>query len=297
MPHFRETAVETNGVRLHCVAAGHGPLILFLHGFPEFWYEWKQQLLSFSADRLAVAPDLRGYNLSDKPASPEAYRRRVLVEDIRGIADHYRDGRRLVLVGHDWGGVLAWAFAMTCPRYLDGLIIINAPHPVIFSRLLASDPEQQRASEYMLMFRSARAEEILARDDYAALRGQLLAPLLNSGTFTREDEAAYLAAWSQPGALTGALNYYRASRLAPGTAPAAGEIAPDPARSRVTVPTLVIWGEQDSALSVHNLEGLEEFVPQLTVRRIPDGSHWVVHEKPDEISRYIREFIGTMSAP
>ena len=296
MSVLQHSYVEANGVRLHCVASGRGSLILFLHGFPEFWYLWREQLRAFGTDHLAVAPDMRGYNLSDKPAATEAYRPRVLLEDIRGVADHFRAGGKLTLVGHDWGGALAWAFAMAHPEYLHKLVIVNAPHPAIFGHLLAADPQQREASQYMLLFRSPRAEEILARDNYAALRRQLLAPLLDTGVFTAADEAAYLAAWSQPGALTGSLNYYRASRLVPAPRDAPLDPAAHPLRVEagmiVNVPTLVIWGERDTALSVRNLEGLEGFVPHLSVRRIPAGSHWVIHERRAEVNGYIRAFIS-----
>ncbi|HKV04135.1 MAG TPA: alpha/beta hydrolase [Candidatus Acidoferrales bacterium] len=298
-PKFKDQYVKVNGIELHCVTAGKGPLILFLHGFPEFWYEWKNQLPEFGKDHLAVAPDMRGYNLSEKPSGVEQYRVDVLVADILGLADHYSPNRKFVLVAHDWGGAVAWAFAIAHPERLDKLVIINAPHPGVFGRLLTSDPDQQKASQYMLMFRSPQAESILSANNYASLVDAVLGPGLKTGVFTEEDKAAYIKAWSQPGALTGGLNYYRASRVGP-PAPAqtASEIgasvtnfASDPSQLMVKVPTLVIWGEKDTALTVHNLEGLDQYVPQLTVKRVPDGSHWVIHEKPAEVNGYIRDFI------
>src|SRR5690348_6018977 len=123
----RDSYVTVNGVRLHYVSAGKGPLILFLHGFPEFWYEWKDQLAEFGKDHLAVAPDLRGYNLSDKPAALDQYKMNVLVEDIRALGDHFSHQKKFVLVGHDWGGAVAWAFAIAHPEMLEKLVIINAP--------------------------------------------------------------------------------------------------------------------------------------------------------------------------
>jgi len=295
---FREMYVTANGLRLHCVAAGDGPLMLFLHGFPEFWYEWKEQLKEFGKDHLAVAPDLPGYNLSDKPSGLEAYRGNVLVEDIRGVADHFRNGQKFILVGHDWGGALAWALAIAHPEYVQKLVIVNAPHPAIFARLLASNADQQSASQYMLMFRSPGAEAMLSANNYAALVGAVLCDLLKSGAFHEADKDAYLKAWAQPGALTGGFNYYRANHLGPpvpsemaGVIGASGNLAPDPAQMIVRVPTLVIWGEKDTALTTHNLEGLDRFVPDLTVKRIPDGSHWVIHEKRAEVNGYIREFV------
>ena len=296
---FNETYVKVNGIRLHCVTAGEGPLIIFLHGFPEFWYEWKDQLQEFGKDHLAVAPDLPGYNLSDKPGELSEYRSEMLLEDIRELADHFRHNRKLVLVGHDWGGGLAWAFAIAHPEYLEKLVIINAPHPAIFERLLASDPKQQEASQYMFMFRSSKAEAILSANNYASLTEHVLDPLLKSGAFTETEKDAYLKAWSRPGALTGGLNYYRANHLGPPASPQIeAEIGPSTndfgvgsASMVVKVPTLVIWGEKDTALVTRNLDDLHEFVPNLVIKRVPDGSHWVVHEKPAEVNSYIRALI------
>jgi len=296
---LNDTYVAVNGIRLHCVTAGSGPLMLFLHGFPEFWYEWKEQLREFSTDHLVVAPDCRGYNLSDKPASLNAYRVPALLEDIRGLADHFRGGKKFILVAHDWGGALAWAFAMAHPEYLERLIIINAPHPIIFQKLLANDPEQQQASQYMLLLRSPNAEMQLSTGNYAFLVQIVLRELLSSGKLNEADKEEYIKAWSQPGALTGGLNYYRANEVGPPAPPevekeigASGvKFSLDPALGIVRVPTLVIWGEKDMALTVRNLDGLEKLVPQLTVKRVPDGSHWVIHEKPAEVNAYIRAFI------
>jgi pimeloyl-ACP methyl ester carboxylesterase len=223
----------------------------------------------------------------------------VLLEDIRGLADHFRQGKKFVLVAHDWGGALAWMFAIAHPEYLEKLIIINAPHPAIFRQLLANDATQQQASQYMLMFRSPQAEAVLSANRCAVLVENVLEPLLKSGALTEADKGEYLKAWSQPGALNGGLNYYRANHAGPPVPPEMeGSIGPsalnmdmNPAYFTVRVPTLVIWGEKDVALTVKNLDGLENYVPELRVKRVPDGSHWVVHEKTAEVNGYIREFI------
>ena len=296
---MKDTYVSVNGIRLHCVCEGAGELVLFLHGFPEFWYAWRRQLAEFGREWLAVAVDLPGYNLSDKPAEVARYRASALLEDIRACAAHFSGGRPFVLVGHDWGGALAWAFALAHPEALSRLVIVNAPHPAIFARLLAQDREQQAASQYMLTFRAPGAEALLSRDGYQALAAIVLDPLMRAGVFSEADRAAYLEAWARPGALTGGLNYYRASRLAPpdlrdpGAAPPLVAPAPPAEALTVRVPTLVIWGEKDTALLVRNLEGLERFVPELTVRRIANGSHWVVHEQPELVNAAIREFLGS----
>jgi pimeloyl-ACP methyl ester carboxylesterase len=285
----------TNNISLHYASAGAGPLILFVHGFPEFWYEWKDQLQEFSRDHFAVAPDMRGYNLSSKPAEVKAYRAGHLVEDLRLLIDHL-GGRPCVMVAHDWGGAVAWNFAAQHPEYLARLVMINAPHPVTFARELRDNPAQQRASAYMNLFRSEKAERVLSENNYARLQRMTLDSWgANGGVATDADRAAYLAAWAQPGALTGALNYYRASPLHPpedGGASGAAALQLDARTFHVHVPTLVIWGLRDEALLPGNLNGLEAHVSDLTVRRVPDASHWLVHEMPALASRLIRDFLA-----
>jgi pimeloyl-ACP methyl ester carboxylesterase len=287
---FQHKYADVNNIRIHYVTVGKGKLILFLHGFPEFWYEWKNQLAEFGRDYQAVAPDMRGYNLSSKPAEVEQYRMKYLIEDIRALAE-YLGSKKFILVAHDWGAGVAWPFAIRHPDYLEKLIIINGPHPVIFTRELRDNPEQQKASRYIMVHRAPQAEEILSRDNYGELASSLLQNGLKQGYFTEEDRKEYIEAWSQPGALTGGLNYYRAARLGPFTGETDDILSADPSLFTVKVPTLVIWGEKDKWLLTGNLEGLEKYVPNLTIKRIPDGSHWVIHEKPEMVNSYIREFI------
>ena len=281
-----------NGLRLHYVAAGTGPLILFVHGFPEFWYEWKDQLTDFGRDHLAVAPDMRGFNLSGKPPLVKDYRAKHLVEDLRLLAAHLGHAR-FVLVAHDWGGAVAWSLAAMHPELIEKLVVINAPHPVTFARELRDNLAQQQASAYMNLFRSDKAERVLSENDYGRLARMTLDEwAANGGKATDADRSAYLAAWSEPGALTGGLNYYRASPLhppEPGSLSALPEL--DPAIFHVRVPTLVIWGERDVALLTGNLDGLEDHVDDLRIVPIPEGSHWVVHEQPARINALIRDFI------
>jgi pimeloyl-ACP methyl ester carboxylesterase len=299
---------EVNGVRLHYAKAGKGPLLVFLHGFPEFWYEWKHQIAEFSRDFTVVAPDMRGYNLSTKPTELSAYAMPALVEDLRALSTELlktTGAERFTLVAHDWGGVVAWVFAAMHPQLLDRLIIVNAPHPTVFGRLLREDAAQQRASQYMLMFRSPAAEATLSANNYQQLTAMVLGAGLRDATVTDADRQAYIAAWSQPGALTGGLNFYRASQIGPPTPTAGAQGAPAPAAPPtaeaasaatpplvIRVPTLVIWGEKDTALLPANLDGLDQFVPELTVKRIPDGTHWVVRENAPEVNRLIREYLA-----
>jgi pimeloyl-ACP methyl ester carboxylesterase len=280
---WKDRYAEVNGVKLHYVEEGRGPLIIFLHGFPEFWYEWKDLLPEFGKDHHAVAPDMRGYNLSDKPEKVEAYMIPTIVEDIRALADKL-GAKRFVLVGHDWGGVIAWAFAAAHPEMLDKLIIVNAPHPTVFGRELASNPNQQKASAYFNLFNSDAAEATLSQNNFAALTGLL------KGWATDDDRKAYLENWNR--GITGGLNYYRASQL---RSPAGGATAPaSPVLSApmtISTPTLVIWGEKDTALLTGNLDGLEKYVKALRVVRIPEGSHWVIHEQRDLVIQSMRKFL------
>jgi len=303
-PPIAHEYANVNGQRLHYARAGSGPLIVFLHGFPEFWYEWKHQIAEFSRDHTTVAPDMRGYNLSSKPAELSAYQMQHLVEDVRALAAEIlksTGGTTFTLVAHDWGGVVAWVFAALHPEMLDKLVIVNAPHPTIFGKLLRDDPAQQKASAYMLMFRAPEAEATLSANSYQWLTTAVLGGGINAGTVTEDDRKAYVEAWSQAGALTGGLNYYRSSGIGPAPRPAAtpSATAEPPAAAPaappaliVRVPTLVIWGEKDTALLPVNLEGLDQVVPALTVRRIADGTHWVVRENAAEVNRLIRDFLA-----
>jgi pimeloyl-ACP methyl ester carboxylesterase len=293
---FQSQFADVNGVRLHYVSEGHGKLMLFVHGFPEFWGEWVDQLKEFGRDHRAVAFDMRGYNLSSKPHNLKAYHATALIEDLRALADHLGH-KKFTLVAHDWGGAVAWSFAARHPEWLERLVIINAPHPAIFARELLYNPDQRRASEYMLTLRSPEAEKILSVNNFSYLIDRLFHEVGVKWQITESVRQKYIEAWSRPGALTGGLNYYRVSPLYP------PESKEDEQRIRtildlpiemftVKVPTLVIWGELDHALMIGNLHGMEKYVENLTVERIPEGSHWVVHEQPDLVNLLIRSFIG-----
>ena len=285
---------EVNGIRLHYAARGSGRLMLFLHGFPEFWYAWHAQVDEFGRDHLAAAPDMRGFNLSSRPGDPDQYTIEYLVGDIRELAAHLSPDP-FILAAHDWGGAVAWAFAAAHPELLDRLVIVNSPHPAVFARELQHNPAQRAASQYMRMFRRPEAEEILSANNYQAMF-DALSEIAGRWRMSDRERELYLAAWSRPGALTGGLNYYRAGPLyppAPGEPPRLeGLIEYLRTTARVRVPTLVIWGERDTALLTGNLDGLDEFVPDLTVVRVPDASHWILHEQPDRVNAAIRSFIS-----
>ena len=295
MEHF---FAPVNGIKLHCVAEGaaDAPLMIFIHGFPEFWYAWKDQLAEFGKDHRAVAFDLRGHNLSDKPEGVDAYRVKPLLADLRQLIEHLQAGnsdKSCILVAHDWGGAIAWTFAAAYPQYVKKLVIINAPHTVPFARALASDPAQQEASNYMLLLRHPKAERVLMENNYELLLKMFSRTADGHCALSDEEIPLYREAWSQPGALSCALNLYRASPLYPPTAddPGAAALKLDPAALTVRVPTLVIWGEADTALGTILLDGLETLVPDLRIRRIPEGSHWVIHEQPQQVSAAIRDFL------
>ncbi|MEZ5613775.1 MAG: alpha/beta hydrolase [Rhodocyclaceae bacterium] len=284
--------VDFDDVRLHYVDAGDGPLMLFVHGFPEFWHAWQEQLGEFSRDHRTVALDLRGHNLSGKPAEVKAYRPKHLVADLRRLIEHL-GSRPAIVVAHDWGGAAAWNLAAAHPEYIGKLVIINSPHPVTFARELRDNAAQQQASAYMNWLCRPGAAEKLLEDDCARLAALLTQSTADPRWLTPELLARYREAWTQPGAMDASLNFYRASPLHPATPeePGASGIHLKPGDFIVRVPTLVIWGERDTALLPGLLDGLDALVPNLTLKRIPDGSHWVIHERPGEVNRLIREFI------
>ncbi len=287
---------DVNGERLHYATAGSGKLMLFLHGFPDFWRIWRRQLEVFGRTHQVVAPDMRGYNLSSKPVDVHAYELPILVEDIASLVDYFGHPTATV-VGHDWGGVVAWEFAQAHRERVERLVIINAPHPAILRRELAHNAAQQRASQYLLRFRSSQAEAVLSANTFAVLTDSVVKPGRQQGYFTEEDANAYVTAWSQPGALTGALNYYRAADFRPGMtlSDAVSDQSGEPLSGVVTTPTLVIWGEQDTVLLAGNLEGLEQYVPRVRIERVPDASHAIIHENPDLLNTLIHDFMEEKS--
>jgi pimeloyl-ACP methyl ester carboxylesterase len=286
--HFADLG---NGIRLHYATAGQPGArpILFLHGFPEYWGAWEDLLPYFDDGWHAVAPDLRGFNLSISPTEVAAYRARELIDDFERLCTHL-GWPNVTVVAHDWGGAAAWQWAIARPERIGRLVVLNSPHPVTFARDLAGDPAQQAASAYMNWLRAPGAEAGLAKHDYQALDTffhSMQRP--DRPWYTPERAARYREVWAR--GLTGGLNYYRASPLHP---PQPGESLPllDPAQFHVRVPTLVQWGEADRALPVRLVEGLDELVDDLTIERLPDATHWLAHEEPAAIARAISRFCG-----
>jgi pimeloyl-ACP methyl ester carboxylesterase len=276
----REAAV--NGVRLHYVEAGDGPPVVLLHGFPQFWHTWRHQVPALAAAGFrALAPDQRGYNLSDKPPAIDDYRVENLAADVAGLIRHTGHARAAV-VGHDWGGAVAWAVAIRHPELVERLVILNSPHPAAFARELRTAAQLAR-SWYVFFFQLPWLPEwTIRRGNFAGLERVLRRDPVRPETFTDEDIRLYKEALARPGALTAALNWYRAL----------GRRANRPTGPRlVRAPTLLIWGERDRYLGRRLSEGLEPWVPDLRVERMPDASHWVPEEWPERVNGLMIDFL------
>ncbi len=275
---------DLGDVRLHYMEAGEGPLVLLLHGFPQFWYEWRHQIPALvEAGFRVVAPDMRGYHLSDKPPGVRAYRLELLARDVERLILACGEGAAVV-VGHDWGAIVAWIAAMRNPRRIERLVILNVPHPARFLNGLLS-PMQLLRSSYMFFFQIPRLpEEVIRAGDFALLRSALRRDPVRAGAFTAEDIERYVGAMAQPGALTATLNYYRALLRNPGEMRALLE--------RIEAPVLVIWGERDRFLSRRLAEPPPPWVPNLLrVERLPDASHWVAEDSPREVNTLLIDFL------
>ena len=273
--------ITANGIQLHYVTQGEGPLMLFLHGFPEFWYSWRGQIPEFAKDHKVVALDLRGYNDSDKPEGLAAYQMMELVKDVEGVMRGLGYDR-CILAGHDWGGAIAWSFAYTYPTLLDRLIVLNLPHPAKFVEGLRM-PQQWMRSWYILFFQLPWLPEFLLQvGDYQSIEKIFRGMAIDKSAFTDADITAFKTAAAKRGALTAMLNYYRAifnpKRL-------------EPTWDILEVPTLLIWGENDAALGKELTYGTETYVRDFHLRYIPNCSHWVQQEQPQLVNQYIREFL------
>ena len=284
---------QVNGVRLHYLSSGVGRPLLFIHGFPEYSGAWTPQLREFGKTRRAMALDLRGYNRSDKPAGVDQYHIKILAEDLRQFIE-VNAGGCCDVVAHDWGGLCAWRLAARHPECVAKLVIINSPHPAMLYRDLLESAPQCEAMQYVLLFRSAEAEQILSANDFARLSRMFDSWPIGGERLDPTVVAAYKAAWSEPGALTSLLNYYRATSLhVPGPgAPGVSSLRPWLTEWIVRVPTRVIWGERDPALLPKLLDGLGAYVPGVEICRIPMGTHWVAHEFPAEVNRLIEQFFS-----
>lgn len=283
-----------NGIDLHFASAGNPnkPLMLMIHGFPEFWYAWKDLMPNFSNDYYVVAPDMRGYNLSSKPEGIENYKPKHLVDDVvRLIKALGKD--KAIVVAHDWGGAIAWNLAISNPEVIDRLIILNAPHPYIFAKALAEDPIQQASSQYMNWLRRSGSEDILMQDNFIKLEGFFNKPN-QLHWCVGEVRDAYHAAWSVPNAVKSAVNWYRGSPLYPPTGDDLGakKLQLNPQDFIVKSRTLVIWGMQDAALPPGLIDGLSAFIPNGEIVLLENATHWLVHEYPAQIASKIKRYLN-----
>ena len=281
--------VDLGAITLSVTDEGAGPPIIFLHGFPELGRAWGKVTRQLVPQFRCIMPDQRGYNLSDKPDGVDAYSLDQLTADIDRLAcalglDTF------ALAGHDWGGIVAWFYAARAPHRVSKLLIANAPHPVLFQNALIDDPKQRLVSQYITALRQAGADQSFLVDGPEGLWNRLFAA---NPAFTASDKAAYMAAWAQPDCVASMLNWYRAS---PFIVPEPGESVARPAwletaKLTISVPTLILWGLQDTVLLPSLLNGLDDYVTDLTIRELPQAGHALIHEAPEEIALLIRDFM------
>jgi pimeloyl-ACP methyl ester carboxylesterase len=289
--NLRSIALST-GVTLDVATAGdaaHPPIIL-LHGFPESHRTWRHVIPQLATDHFVIAPDQRGFARSSKPANVTDYTPDKMVADLLALADHFGI-ETFTLVGHDWGGAIAWMAALQNPKRVARLVIVNAPHPFVFQKTLFDDMAQRQASQYIRHFRDTSIDRGLVGAGLEKFFGTTFAKVLTT-VVAGEDKAAYLDEWSQPGAMTAMLNWYRASSV---IVPAMDETPERPAFldgpfPPVTQPTLVVWGVKDKALLPSQLEGLDKLVPDLTIAKV-DAGHFVPWENADAVVNAIRGWL------
>lgn len=283
----KQEHIEVGGVRLHLRHAGDGELLLFLHGFPESSLTWAKQIQEFSSRYHTVAPDGRGFGQSDILPSRDDYRIKRLVGDVLAVADHF-GAERFTLIGHDWGGVVAWIAAAWHPDRIARLVIVNAPHPTLFQARLEEDPAQRAASAYIGRLTTG---EVPPAD---ALWTAIFTDTEKRGLIDEAERAELLTAWQRPGAVEAMLNWYRAAPFdfscVGGTG--AGTL---PRPLRVDVPTLVIWGLDDKVLLPSLLDGLDALVPDLTVATFADAGHAILREQPERVMARIADYLVTRS--
>lgn len=293
-PQTTRIALST-GVTLHVAQGGPAdaaPIIL-LHGFPESHRTWRHVAPALARDYRVIVPDQRGFGASERPQGVEPYRTEHIVADLLALADAYRLDR-FTLIGHDWGGAVAWAAALKHGDRLERLVIVNAPHPLLFQRSVIDDPAQRRASQYIRAFRSPTMEKGIEAMGLGTFFEKTFGGHADLDAIPPEERRAYLKDWQQEGALSAMLNWYRASNL---DVPAVDEPGSKPLWTRapfprVTVPTLVAWGMKDKALLPVQLEGLDELVDDLTLVRVAEAGHFVPWERPEPVVSAIRDFMA-----
>ena len=268
-----------NGIKLHTIIIGNGEPIILLHGFPDFWYGWKNVILGLKDDFKLIVPDTRGINLSDKPESEDDYKIDILVEDIKELANKLNI-KEFTLVGHDWGGAIAWAFGYKYPKMLKKLIIINAPHPAIFRKKIEKNAKQRRSSGYIFQLLKPGGEQSLLKNDMMGLKAAVFGTTKKKNAFTEEDKQKYIEVWSKPNSILCGVNYYRANRRIEQSA------------GIIDVPTLVIHGMKDIFVRSIVLEALPEYVKNLKIVKAENSSHWVNHDDPELVISSIKDFLS-----
>lgn len=280
----RDESVDVGGVNLHVVTAGPaaGPLLVMLHGFPEFWWAFRRQIPFFvRAGYHVVAPDQRGYNASDKPSGLQAYGLERLSSDVAHLI-RAAGRQRAYVLGHDWGAVVGFALAIFRPELVEKLVVINGPHPLAIVRALRARPSQLLRSAYIAAFQLPRLPEwLLGRQENMLARG-VLRRTSRPGTFTAEDLDVYGRAWAQPGAFRAQLNWYRSAARHPVRLPRQG---------KVDVPTLLLWGECDQFLGLEVAQSSQRFADSAELLTYDDGTHWLHHEHPERINPQILRFL------
>lgn len=287
-PSWRHDYAHVNNIRVHYVTAGEGPLMLMLHGFPEFWYSWRHQIPVMAERFRVAAPDMRGYNQTEKPVGVSHYRIGALMGDVAGLIAALGE-EKAVIVAHDWGGGVAWPFAAHYPHMVERLIILNCPPPSVLIRHLLTNPAQRRRSYYMFLFQLPLLPELALRArDYDMIERSLRGWAIDKTAFSDADIAMFKEAAAKPGALSGGINYYRAAFRQFLRSPRGG----GGEGPRVRCPTLVIWAEEDRALGKElTYDFHQEVEGPLEIEYIPGCSHWVQQERPELVNSYILDFL------
>lgn len=287
----RFVRIPTNGITLNVAEAGpeDGPLAILLHGFPEFWYGWRHQIGPLArAGYRVLAPDQRGYNRSDKSRGIGSYNLDALVDDVVGLVDACGRDRAAIVVGHDWGGIVAWWALTRAPGRFERAAILNAPHPRAIVRELRENPAQLLKSWYTFAFQIPGLPEVLLRRNGFAALSRGMVNSSRSGTFTEADLALYRDAWSQPGALSAMIHWYRAG---------ARRRPPMPDDPRVDIPTLLIWGVKDRFLSRGVARLSYALCSRARLEWIEETTHWVHHEEPERVNRLLLDLLSEPSRP